>query len=59
MLADGSALVLRLRKPKPSKKVDWKKEVVDNEFMNKKKSKRMAGERVPPCDLGRAVAKEQ
>ena len=37
-LQDGS-LVLKLRKPKSDKKVQWQEGVVDNEFMGKKSSK--------------------
>lgn len=32
-------MILKLRKPKPDKKVQWQEGVVDNEFMGKKSSK--------------------
>lgn len=34
-----SAVVLTLRKPKSSKKVEWTQDTVDNEHMGRKKSK--------------------
>lgn len=36
---DVPTLTLKLRKPKNDKKVQWTTETVDNEHMNKKKSK--------------------
>ncbi|XP_053996737.1 E3 ubiquitin-protein ligase PPP1R11-like isoform X5 [Hylaeus anthracinus] len=36
---DVPTVRLRLRKPKPNKKVQWTQGTVDNEHMNKKKSK--------------------
>ncbi|XP_046853657.1 E3 ubiquitin-protein ligase PPP1R11-like [Xenia sp. Carnegie-2017] len=36
---ESSPMVLKLRKPKPKKKVQWKPDTVDNEFMDKKSSK--------------------
>lgn len=37
--ATSPTLALKLRKPKNDKKVKWTTETVDNEHMNKKKSK--------------------
>ena len=39
--------MLRLHKPKTDKRVQWKEEVVDNEFLGRKSSK---------CELGRTTA---
>ena len=38
-------MVLKLRKPKPKKKVEWDSSAVDNENMGKKKSKCKANNR--------------
>lgn len=38
-MQDVPTLHLRLRKPKNDKKVQWTTETVDNEHLNKKKSK--------------------
>jgi len=39
ILQDVPTVRLRLRKPKSSKKVQWTQGTVDNEHLNKKKSK--------------------